>query len=197
MVVLGFPIKDLKMELVVARHNRHHHTTHYTPIHWSKLEVRDLSNIHNVWYPTTALSFTFVRENIPHKLIARKLRQIPALREYAANIKPNRMRDLGLIQYHRNDWRLCMVASNSRVLAEYTSTSSDPNWKDNVSALNWPYLIQLIIGKVLAYEMVLPITMIELGHMSQDELYSLQVRSRIASIRVSIPKWRDARRKER
>lgn len=97
----GFPIKDLKMELVVARHNRHHHTTHYTPIHWSKLEVRDLSNIHNVWYPTTALTFTFVQENIPHKLIARKLRQIPALREYAANIKPNRMRDLGLIQYHK------------------------------------------------------------------------------------------------
>lgn len=65
-----------------------------------------------------------------------------------------------------------------------------------MSALDWPYLMQMIIGRVLVAELEYPtivgfrrrerlpkmICEIELGRMSKLELASLQLRSRIASI---------------
>jgi len=79
------------------------------------------------------------------------------------------------------------------------------NWKDNVSALNWPYLIQMIIGKVLVTELTYPtivglrrvervprmVCELELGRMGKSELHVLQMRSRIASIGFAV------RRKEK
>ena len=96
---LGFPLKDLRMEFIVARPKA------YVSVHWSKLEVRDLDTINNVWSEAECLVgwIPTRRENIPHRLITKKLGQIPALREHTANLRPNRMRDLGLIQYHNRE----------------------------------------------------------------------------------------------
>jgi len=65
------------------------------------------------------------------------------------------------------------------------------SWKKNVSTLDWPYLMQMIIGKVLAgvrFRARVPkmVCELELGRMDKSELHTLQMRSRIASIGFAI-----------
>lgn len=91
---LGFPPRDLRMEFIVNRGTD-------VSIHWSKLKVRDLDNIRGVWYPLIGSSgdASFMSYPNAHS-IPQKLGQIPAMREHTSNLSSNRMRDLGLIQYH-------------------------------------------------------------------------------------------------
>lgn len=89
---------DLKREFVVARE--------YTPgkivyerIHWSKIEIRDLSNLLAVYHPDKVVAL--------HNPTSQQLKEVfnllaktTTMRAYITENSSNRMRDMGLIEYH-------------------------------------------------------------------------------------------------
>lgn len=92
---------DLKTEFIVAREYVRGKIV-YERIHWSKIETRDLSNLISVYDPDeyTRLDSSLLSDHPQSKKVATLLRKIPDMREYISENSSNRMRDMGLIEYH-------------------------------------------------------------------------------------------------